>query len=1815
MNKLRTVPRPRLRATLWLAASVLPGLHFVTTAAGVDFAPIQTLQGGIGFTTALDFGPEDPDPTSVRDGCVYALNGQTGEVHRICFDGAKFVTSDTVVIDLNGPAMVQHALGLAFDPKSDPADEIRLYIAYSVDGTAPFNGAIARAVSIDGGANYIVDETFITGLPREKNPPGNNQTNGLAFGPDGCLYIAQGSNANSGYSADFSESRLAGAVVRACFNDANGNVDPTFDRNCGSGNFVEACGLEVYASGFRNPYDLVWHSNGLPYSTDNDASLGFGLDCGMESNNYGCPCQEPTVQPIGDELNLVEHGRYYGSPNPYLAMPSGLQCRGGSNASDACTTDANCPGGTCVDLSILCTDSLCGDVAQCYYFGFGEDPIPGEDPNGTYRQPLLQTAGLMDGITEYRSKFGNLLPGSFCSDWDDNLLVTGGPGPLRRIGLSADGRTATDEGTTNLVGANGLDVVVGPDGTIYLADFTAGAVTFLSPIEQPDTMAPDFFIEACGGGQLFADDFNRASLGSNWVVDSQSFSIIGNELVEDSGQRFREGQMRWVGGVTETIDQFGKLQVTDPQTHSWGFIFRAGTVPGDHYEVLAIAGTNDWSWARYDPTFAGVLATCMGDGAVGGGNWVGATIEGVGATTSVSTWRWDTDPDLGGPVDITANWGPADCTMTGIAAPFDDNGTTVGIRSYTGSSTANSLADKWTSGDLGAGEGTVSSICTDDADCDDANVCTDDVCDPLLDCMNTNNTLPCDDGNACTGNDTCGGGICAGGPPNHCGNGILQTQCGEECDDGGQVGGDGCSASCALEGAPCATQVRLVLDGSGTGTPGSLLDPDGVVTDAAGNVYVAACGTSTGNQGVFKVTPAGGVTKIAGGPGDGMSCPVGIDVDSAANVYVVGFLSDNAFKVTPSGVVTQIIGPSGDGANALSGPLGLVVDDSGNVFVTGNISNNVFRITPGGVITEIIDSGGNGTDVLSAPFGVAADGSGNVFVAGLGSDNVFKITPGGTITQIMDATGDGTGNLLAGPHDISVDSTGTCYVTGNASDNVFKITSGGVTTRIMDSTGDGLGNALDNPTGIAVDQFGNVYVAAWVSQNAFRIAPDGVITQIIDAFGDGANTFERPADFCVAVDLNQNVFMTGTASANTFKISISGVSCGDGVVDSCEECDDAGESVTCDVDCSLADCGDGVLNLTSGEQCEADGDCLAAEICAASCNCVPEPVCGDATVDLGEECDAGAQSATCDADCTFPACGDGILNMLASEECETNTDCAAGDICQACTCTVPPPGQVFADDFNRASLGSNWVVDSQSFSIIGNELVEDSGQRFREGQMRWVGGVTETIDQFGKLQVTDPQTHSWGFIFRAGTVPGDHYEVLAIAGTNDWSWARYDPAFAGVLATCMGDGAVGGGDWLGATIEGVGATTSVSIWRWDTDPDLGGPVDITANWGPADCTMTSIAPPFVDIGTTVGIRSYTGSSSTNSVADNWKSGDLSAVSGATSCDLDIDCDDGDVCNGSEFCDVQDLCQPGTPLSCDDGDACNGVEACDPALGCELGTPPICDDLNPCTDDSCGPVAGCQSVDNTALCDDGAACTSGDTCTGGVCSGADNCPQGEACDLGTGTCIVPPPGQVFADDFNRASLGSNWVVDSQSFSIIGNELVEDSGQRFREGQMRWVGGVTETIDQFGKLQVTDPQTHSWGFIFRASAVPGDHYEILAKADTNEWAWARYDPSFVGVLSSCLGDGAVAGGNWVGATIEGVGATTSVSTWRWDTDPDLGGPVDITANWGPADCTMTGIAAPFDDNGTTVGIRSYTGSSSANSIADNWKSGDLSSANGP
>ncbi|MCA9653258.1 MAG: MYXO-CTERM sorting domain-containing protein [Myxococcales bacterium] len=182
--------------------------------------------------------------------------------------------------------------------------------------------------------------------------------------------------------------------------------------------------------------------------------------------------------------------------------------------------------------------------------------------------------------------------------------------------------------------------------------------------------------------------------------------------------------------------------------------------------------------------------------------------------------------------------------------------------------------------------------------------------------------------------------------------------------------------------------------------------------------------------------------------------------------------------------------------------------------------------------------------------------------------------------------------------------------------------------------------------------------------------------------------------------------------------------CGDGMIDMGEDCDDVGESATCDIDCTLPMCGDGVVNLAAGEICDDMGESAS---CDADCT---EAVCGDGIVNMAaaEPCDGdgagtGGESATCNADCTPAVCGDGIVNMSAGEECDDMGETATCDAdCTMAMCgdmVVNTTAGETCDDGGRSEMCND---DCTAVSCGDGVVNTTAGEECDDG------GESETCD-------------------------------------------------------------------------------------------------------------------------------------------------------------------------------------------------------------------------------------------------------------------------------------------------------------------------------------------------------------------------------------------------------------------------------------------------------------------------------------------------------
>ncbi len=173
-------------------------------------------------------------------------------------------------------------------------------------------------------------------------------------------------------------------------------------------------------------------------------------------------------------------------------------------------------------------------------------------------------------------------------------------------------------------------------------------------------------------------------------------------------------------------------------------------------------------------------------------------------------------------------------------------------------------------------------ICQNDGECDDANVCTDDVCNVGV-CEHTNNTDPCDDGLFCTATDVCSDGSCVGSgdacPGQICDeDGDVCVDCivDGDCDDDVGCTDDTCvtescvftpiDANCLDDGAYCngLEVCDPALDCISTGDPCQPTEMCNEATDSCDECLIDGdcddgipCTDDTCVSGVCQYTPAG----------------------------------------------------------------------------------------------------------------------------------------------------------------------------------------------------------------------------------------------------------------------------------------------------------------------------------------------------------------------------------------------------------------------------------------------------------------------------------------------------------------------------------------------------------------------------------------------------------------------------------------------------------------------------------------------------------------------------------------------------------------------------------------------------------------------------------------------------------------------------------------------------------------------------------------------------------------------------------------------
>lgn len=182
------------------------------------------------------------------------------------------------------------------------------------------------------------------------------------------------------------------------------------------------------------------------------------------------------------------------------------------------------------------------------------------------------------------------------------------------------------------------------------------------------------------------------------------------------------------------------------------------------------------------------------------------------------------------------------------------------------------------------------------------------------------------------------------------------------------------------------------------------------------------------------------------------------------------------------------------------------------------------------------------------------------------------------------------------------------------------------------------------------------------------------------------------------------------------------MTCGNGKVDTGEECDDGNKEITdnCLPNCKQAKCGDGVTHA-GVEQCD-DGNMVDDDACRNNCTAAG---CGNNVVEGMEECDDGNMDDTdnCTSTCFLPKCGDGFVHA-GIEQCDDGNT-SNDDACVA-NCTMAVCGDSFVqvgveacDDGNQdtsdACINCANAVCGDGFMQTGVEQCDDGNLAAGDG--------------------------------------------------------------------------------------------------------------------------------------------------------------------------------------------------------------------------------------------------------------------------------------------------------------------------------------------------------------------------------------------------------------------------------------------------------------------------------------------------------------------
>lgn len=270
--------------------------------------------------------------------------------------------------------------------------------------------------------------------------------------------------------------------------------------------------------------------------------------------------------------------------------------------------------------------------------------------------------------------------------------------------------------------------------------------------------------------------------------------------------------------------------------------------------------------------------------------------------------------------------------------------------------------------------------------------------------------------------------------------------------------------------------------------------------------------------------------------------PSGIVTDAAGNTFIADRLNHRIRKIAADGTVSTFAGSgvagyaNGAGESAqFDQPIGLAINATGILFVADSNNNRIRAIDSTGAVSTYSGLGTVGfTDGIATaarftnPAGLTIDTLGRLYVADTGNNRIRVVATDGSVSTLSGtgtagaANGAGVAAEFNGPTGIARDASGFVYVTESGSHAVRKIAPDGFASVFAGNvTTPGFKDAADatvrfsSPAGLTIGVGGVIYVADKGNNRIRRISPDGEVTTIagtgsavvLDGFGDVAGFF------------------------------------------------------------------------------------------------------------------------------------------------------------------------------------------------------------------------------------------------------------------------------------------------------------------------------------------------------------------------------------------------------------------------------------------------------------------------------------------------------------------------------------------------------------------------------------------------------------------------------------------------------------------------------------------------------------------------------------